>query len=241
MPVQTLREKAYAHIRRRLVSGQLTAGTLLSEPTIAKELEMSRTPVREALRQMEVEGLVECVPRYGVIVRSPNRNELAEMFMVREALESVAAAEAAHRIGEEALRELEDLAEGMCQVAAESAELRTEYLQGELLDRYLTLDMRFHRQVISAAGNCYMAKILDDTRLLSRIFRSEVWVYDRATLDESNYFHGRLLDALRRRDADAARKLTIEAIRVTKRNAVERFEERQAGNTCDPCEMYEGS
>jgi len=236
MPVQTLRERAYVYLRGRLASGELSAGTQLSEPTLAKELGMSRTPVREALRQMEMEGLVECVPRYGVVVRMPDRNELGEMFMVREALESCAAAEAARRIGDELLKELADILDQMRGIAAEFGDNGARYLQGELLNRYLTVDMRFHRLVIRAAGNRYMSKILDDTRLLSRIFRSEVWVYDRTTLAESNRFHGRLLEALRQRDGEAARRVTVEAMQVARRNAVERFEEQQTPGEYDPYE-----
>lgn len=236
MPVQTLRERAYVSLRGRLASGQLSAGTQLSEPVLAKELGMSRTPVREALRQMEMEGLVECVPRYGVVVRMPDRNELAEMFMVREALESCAAAEAAQRIGEEMLEELAGMLDQMREIATEFCDNGDRYLQGELLNRYLTVDMRFHRLVIRAAGNRYMSKILDDTRLLSRIFRSEVWVYDRTTLAESNRFHARLLETLRQRDAEAARRVTVEAMQVARRNAVERCEEQQAPSEFNPYE-----
>ena len=91
----TLRQQAYLRLRERLVSGELRAGMQLSEPDLAKQLGMSRTPVREALRQMENEGLIDYAPRFGAMVRAADRDELAEMYAVREALESYAAAQAA--------------------------------------------------------------------------------------------------------------------------------------------------
>ena len=100
----TLRQQAYQHLRERILSGELGAGTQLSEPDLAKQLGMSRTPVREALRQMENEGLLDYAPRFGAMVRVPDRDELSDMYAVREALESYAAAEAAAKIKPSALR-----------------------------------------------------------------------------------------------------------------------------------------
>ena len=92
------RERAYQYLHARIASGALAGGALVSELSLAREMGLSRTPVREAIRQLIMEGLVEQVPRHGTIVRIPERREVAELYEVREALESYAVAQAARRI-----------------------------------------------------------------------------------------------------------------------------------------------
>ena len=227
MRFQTLRQQAYISLRQRLVSGELAAGTQLNESTLAVELSMSRTPIREAIRQMEMEGLVEYTPRFGATVRVPERDELAEMYTVREALESYAAAEAALRISEEARSRLEQLLIQMKQIAGEFQRSGEPYLNGESLERFLCVDLTFHQTVIGASGNRYISRILDGACLLARLFRSTLWIYDPPAIAEANRFHERLLEALRQRDAEEARSCTIEALKVSKANALKRWDEQQ--------------
>ncbi|VAX38775.1 Transcriptional regulator, GntR family [hydrothermal vent metagenome] len=237
MIVISLRKKAYTHIRKKLILGQLPAGTQLSEPEIAKELGMSRTPVREALHQMEMEGLVKCYPRLGTVVHLPNKEELVEMFGVREALESHAIVEAVQQINKEQLDKMECLHNEMCEIAITFKKSDTEYMQGDLLDRHLMADMAFHRVMFLASGNCYLTKLLEDTSLLSRIFRTEIWVYDRPTIDIVNGFHARILETLKQRDIEAARRVTIEAMQAAKFNSLKKFEEQQKLNENNPYEI----
>ena len=82
--------------------------------------------------------------------------------------------------------------------------------------------------IIAAAGNRYMSKILDDTRLLVRVFTATFWQYDSAKLTEANQFHKRLLDAMQNRDSESARAATVEAMRVARDNALKAWD-RQEG------------
>jgi DNA-binding GntR family transcriptional regulator len=220
MPPATLRQQAYTSLRERLLSGELRAGMQLSEPDLAKQLGMSRTPVREAIRQMENEGLLEYAPRFGAMVRIPDRDELGEMYAVREALESYAAAEAAARIAPPDLKKLEQTFGQMLQIADRFRESGESELPDLLLRDYLQADLDFHKIVIASAGNRYMAKILDDTRLLVRVFTATSWQYDQKKLNEANRFHERLLEAMQHRDGEAARSATVEAMRVARENAI---------------------
>ena len=224
----TLRQQAYLHLRESLLSGELRAGTQLSEPGLAKQLGMSRTPVREALRQMENEGLLDYAPRFGATVRVPDRDELGEMYKVREALESYAAAEAAQRIGLPDLQKLDDAFGEMCDIADRLRDSGRAVLDGSLLRDFIQADLTFHKVIIAAAGNRYMAKILHDTRLLVWVFTATLWQYDSEKLTEANQFHQRLLEAMRNRDGESARNATIEAMRVARDNALQ-AEERQDG------------
>jgi DNA-binding GntR family transcriptional regulator len=227
MPPLTLRQHAYRRIRDKFLTGELAAGMTLSENQLAKELGMSRTPIREAIRQMEMEGLLDYAPRFGAVVRTPDARELGEMYAVREALETFAAEAAAEVIGSEALARLDELWNAMQQVNREFEQTGESFLEGDLLQRLLELDLEFHQVIVDAAGNRYLSKIVEDTRLLVRVFTSTFWRYDREELAKANAFHRRLLDALIAQDAGAARIATVEAMHVAKRNALQAWEQQE--------------
>lgn len=230
----TLRQRAYRRLRDEFLAGELIAGMTLSENQLAKELGMSRTPIREPIRQMEMEGLLDYAPRYGAVVRTPDARELGEMHKVREALESYAAAAAAQSISAQSLKQLAKLWETMQEIHQEFEQSGEPFLEGDLLQKYLAVDLQFHRVIVDAAGNRYLSKIVDDTRLLVRVFTSTFWRYDREKLRQANRFHERLVDALESKDAEAARAATVEAMQVTKENAQRAME--SAGRTIDTTE-----
>ncbi len=227
MQPTTLRQQAYLQLRERLLSGELRAGTQLSEPDLAKQFGMSRTPVREALRQMENEGLLEYAPRFGAMVRLPDRDELSEMYAVRKALESYAAAEAASRISPAELKQLTVAYEQMQDVDRRFRDSGKAVLDGPLLRDFIEADLTFHKLIITAAGNRYMSKILDDTRLLVRVFTATFWQYNVERLAEANQFHQRLLEAMHHRDGEAASLATVEAMRVSQDNALQAWDQMQ--------------
>src|SRR3954469_20008540 len=109
----SLAQKAYDHLQEGVLSGRLRSGTVISEQALARELGISRTPVGEAIRQLVREGLVEQVPRYGTIVRSIDRRELIDLYEMREAIESYAAAKAAELVSDAALDRLQQFCDVM--------------------------------------------------------------------------------------------------------------------------------
>jgi DNA-binding GntR family transcriptional regulator len=228
MPPLTLRQRAYRHLREQLVCGQLRAGTQLSEPELAKQLGMSRTPVREALRQMENEGLLEYEPRFGATVRMPDRDELGDMYAVREALESYAAAEAARSMSPRDIQAVQRAFEEMSGISNEFRRSGKSVLEGDQLRAFIAADLAFHNTIIAASGNRYLSKILDDTRLLVRVFTSTFWQYNEEKLDEAIHFHQRLLTALQNRDSEAARLASAEAMQVARRNALRAWDLQHA-------------
>jgi DNA-binding GntR family transcriptional regulator len=227
MPPTTLRQQAYLHLRECLLSGKLKAGTQLSEPDLAKQLGMSRTPVREALRQMENEGLLDYAPRFGAMVRVPGRGELGEMYAVREALESYAAAEATQKVSPPDIQKLEVAFGQMRDIADRFRDSGRAVLDGALLREFIEADLTFHKIIIAAAGNRYMSKILDDTRLLVRVFTATFWQYDSEKLAEANQFHKRLLEAMQNRDRASASYVTTEAMRVARDNALRAWDQQE--------------
>lgn len=93
IPEQTLLDR----IRGLVISGDLEPGKLLSEVWLAQEFDVSRTPIREALKQLQHEGLVEIRPKVGTFVRTPTRREIVELFQLKESLEGLAAGLLARR------------------------------------------------------------------------------------------------------------------------------------------------
>lgn len=227
MQQTTLRQQAYQHLRARLLDGELTAGTQLSEPDLAKQLGMSRTPVREALRQMENEGLLDYAPRFGAMVRIPDRQELGQMYDVRAALESYAAAQAAQTIDPGEETQLDAALRTMRDIAGRLPQHDGAVLENPDLGEFIRADMTFHRIIIQAAGNQYMSRILDGTHLLVRVFTGTSWQYNAERLNEAVRFHERLVDALKNRDSEAARLLSVEAMSVARDNALRAWDQQR--------------
>lgn len=103
---KTLRKRVYKHLRDKIIRGQLPPGERLVENRIAKALGVSRTPVREALHNLEMEGLVEAVPRVGYIVKPISEAEVYEICEIRTAIEVLAARWAMARDRERLIRDL---------------------------------------------------------------------------------------------------------------------------------------
>jgi len=223
-----LRDRAYAHIHSRMMAGDLEPGSQVSELALAREIGISRTPVREALRRLQHEGLVEAVPRFGTVVRAPDRRELEELYEMREALEAFAAARAAERIGDEDLAALQTLVDDMASVATELRKSGGHTLEGAALKRFLAADMGFHLRLFQVAGNRRILKSVVESRLLTGIFGARRQDHTLEVLQEAGRFHGKIVAALRRRDAREAGRLVRDHVRHSKQGALEHLDRREA-------------
>jgi len=105
--VPTIRKEIFKYLRKKIVSGEILPGTKLIESKLAEEMGTSRTPVREALHNLEMENLIQSIPRVGYVVREISEEEIDEIIEIRIALEILAAKRAASRI---TLKELSRLA-----------------------------------------------------------------------------------------------------------------------------------
>ena len=183
----SLADKAYHEIRGLIVSLELAPGALIDERELIGRLEIGRTPVREALRRLAHERLVEVYPRRGMFVTGVDVRELARLSEVRELLEPEAARLAAER-ATDADRD---------QLAALLAEL--EAGRSELMD----LDERIHRAVYRAAHNDLLETTLEQYYVLAL----RIWsiALDRAhELEEAVEAHRTLLEAIQAGDAERA-------------------------------------
>lgn len=219
MSASSLAQKAYEHIQEGIFSGRLRPGAVISEAALAKELGISRTPVGEAVRQLAREGLVDQVPRFGTIVKSLDRRELVELYEMREALESYAAARAAETITLPTLMRLQHFCDVMERVGEELTAADAK-LDEAGLRRFLAADMAFHMLIIEAAGNRRIMDVVKNMRTLSRIFRMRRSSHDLAVVQKAHRFHRLILDALRDRDPDGARRHMAEHITASKKETL---------------------
>ncbi len=201
-----LAQLAYEHLQEQLWSGGLTAGEKISEATVAATLGMSRTPVREAIRRMESEGVVTQVPSSGTYVTVPERAEIVEAYEVRMAIESFAVRKAAKRMKPAQVLELQRLCDDMREAIREFRDSKAGVMTGKPLRRYLNADLAFHLLLLKAAENRRALTIFGDVNLRSAIFGCHSHERDLHHVAWVWLHHARVARSVRRRDAVAAQR-----------------------------------
>ena len=217
----SLQQHAYEFIQRRIADGSLAAGTLISEQTLARELGISRTPVREAIGRLQTEGLLESLPKRGTLVRRLDRNDLIELYEMREAMESFAASRAAGRIESAEVEQLHSICDDMSRMVDELRDSDNTVLDSEQMRRHLALDMALHMTIIRAAGNSRIFKVVSDSRLLTRVLWAPRQEHDLTVLTEAHDHHTRIVSHIEAHEAEAAGKLMAEHIRVSLQRALD--------------------
>lgn len=144
-------EYAYQRIRQRLLSGDLRPGDVISTYALAEELDISRTPVTEAIKRLEAENFLEIIPQVGCVVRSPRPDEIQEAFLIRSVLEGLAAELAAQRITDEGIQSLEAL----LQESEGAAEARDA-------SAYQELNMAFHQRILQLAASPMLEQLVNN-------------------------------------------------------------------------------
>jgi DNA-binding GntR family transcriptional regulator len=224
--VPTLGLKAYEELRRMLVQGQLEPGTQLVNRKLADEIGMSMTPVREAVTRLASEGLVEHVPGAGAFVRRISRQELAELYDVREALEPVAAACAAEHATAAEIAELREIVAESFGIVREIAASAGGHADGRQMARWLESDRRFHEVVFRASRNRWLSKIATDMKLLAFGFSPQRRLPHLLTVTAAVVTwrsHRRLVRALEHSDPTRAADIVRDHVRTGKREVFARL------------------
>ncbi|MEK8073071.1 GntR family transcriptional regulator [Rhodococcoides navarretei] len=178
-------DRVYSHIRDGIIAGTYGPGARLGEVDIAELTETSRTPVREALRQLEMEGLVEVVPHRGARVYTWTADDLEEIYDLRMTLEAMAAARAARRIGDKDIDRLSELCDLMESAAA----------NGQQLDLMAQLNDEFHAIVRTAAASTRLLTMLGAVIQFPLVMRT-FHRYAPADVARSHAHHRDLVAAL---------------------------------------------
>lgn len=186
----SVREAAYSHLRESILGGLLTPGERISEPGLAEQLGISRTPVREALQRLAQEGLVELSPGRGARVRVLTPQEVLEVYEVRALLESEAARLAASNATKAELKGLEQCLKTLNSLPKESY---TQQMQ---------VDFNFHTALVEASHNRLLARIYQDLRATLALVRSNMQTRSQHPITRKQ--HQAILQALQARDPKAA-------------------------------------
>ncbi|MBF7082675.1 GntR family transcriptional regulator [Desulfallas sp. Bu1-1] len=144
-----LREIVFETLREAIIQGRLKPGERLMEIQLAEEMGVSRTPVREAIRKLELEGFVVMIPRKGAYVAGISIKDIVDVFEVRAALEALAAGLAAERATPE---ELEEMERAVLQIY--------EVSNGQNLDTLVERDTSFHELIYKASRNQRLVQII---------------------------------------------------------------------------------
>jgi DNA-binding GntR family transcriptional regulator len=192
----TSAEAVYRKLLHMIFSRQLKPGQRLPEILIAEQLEVSRTPVREALRRLANEGLVVLIPNVGARIAMPTRQEMLDTYEVRNVLECLAIRRASERITAVQLARLE-----------EKIEEETEVFSLRDLEAYIEINNAFHRIIAEASGNLALADTIEN--YLARTFVYMVFFESFFDFDTNPSLeeHRAILEALRARDAESAVRL----------------------------------
>ena len=201
-----MHDRVVAELRRRIISGELQAGVNLSEIALAESFGVSRTPVREALKRLQTEGLVTIRPRVGTFVTTPSRREITELFEMKELLESAAARQLALR---GRVPELDRLEQNLVEADAAVA--------GNDSSGYAELVQEFHDLLITGADNAKLVahyRILMNQLAYSRLVSTSLSQPGRPM--QSDEEHHRVLRLILEKDGDSAERVMREHVRASR-------------------------
>lgn len=196
---------AYRSIKEYILEGQVDDDTRLTEESLSGQLGISKSPIREALNRLEAEGLIRIEARRGAYLRSLSIKEVANLYDLREALETHAV-----RTGHFSADLLKDL--------KGSVKRQRQYLKQNEKSKYIDEDMSFHAALARATGNTMLCDALEN-------LRNQIWLLRRKTYDLSSSsasdYHEMIVTALEAGDCKAAERVMSEHISDVRKKLVD--------------------
>lgn len=201
LPIRkSLGQHIFAHLKKAILKGDISPGNRLIENRIAKDLKISRTPVREAFHKLEREGLIKQIPQGGYAVTGLTREDIEDLFGIRSLLESYAAGLAAKNHSPEDLELLE-----------EKNRAFQRCLDQEQLGQLPKINTDFHDILYAMSGRPLLVKMISQIQAQIYRFRNLI-LNDKKNAEISLKLHLALVEALKVRDADQVEKLLKEHI-----------------------------
>ena len=202
----SLRSRVYTRIQDDILNGVYEAGDNLIETKISEDLGVSRTPVREAIRQLELEGLVQAIPNRGATVNGISEKDIDDIYEIRTMIEGLAARWAAENATPEEMAELE-----------ETIELETFYTERKDIDNLLSLDSRLHRIIFAASKSNPLIYMLGHFHNYVKKARNMSLAVPGRPV-EALKEHRAIVDAIKAGDGKLAGKYAVEHIRNARQN-----------------------
>lgn len=200
--------QVHRYLRDKILRGEYACGVRLIETDIAAQLNVSRTPVREALVLLQGQDLVTTIESGGFVVADP-RQQLMEILDIRVALETHAITKAIERFNGDDIRRLENICDNMEALRVEDVAPRAEF------------NRRFHETLVGAAHNRRLAKMVVDYQDYFHVIQP---LYDSVLINKTQAEHRAIIEALRRRDVPAATRLVAEHITDAGQLIAKKFE-----------------
>lgn len=188
-----LREIVYEELKRQILIGEIAPGTRMMEVELAEDMGVSRTPVREAIRKLEKEGLVSIEPRRGAYASDISIKDMVDVLEVRQELEGMAAACAAAKATDEEISVLEDI----------MMEYKNSAEKGDI-QLIIKWDEAFHKQIVSCSGNKTLVQLVSQVQELALRFRY-IYYDDFSRFEGQPEEHRHIVEAIKSRNAEVAR------------------------------------
>lgn len=210
-----LRDVVFNTLRQAILRGELKPGERLMEIQLANKLGVSRTPIREAIRKLELEGLVLMIPRKGAEVAEITEKNLRDVLEVRCALEELAVQLACDRMDEDGISEL--------RAAAVNFE---NVLESDDITQIAQADVAFHDVIYAATDNRRLIQLLNNLREQMYRYRIE-YLKKKECYQQILGEHGKLIETIAARDKDAATKVTGQHIKNQVETVVDTIREKE--------------
>lgn len=216
---QSLQEQTYQALRTAILSGELTPGQRLIETHLAEKLQVSRTPIREAMRQLQHEDLIAVDSMRVLRVATISMTDAVQLYDCRIALEQLSVAEACQNATESQLKELE--------LMVEQAEKLVNSKPSQLTSfRLLDLDYRFHRQLAQSSGNPWLVSLLDQVFDKMQLLRIQTTKNNPNVL-EIRTEHRRIYEPIRERNLQAAVQAIKAHLMASKERVIKEVQQLQ--------------
>jgi DNA-binding GntR family transcriptional regulator len=224
--VENLSARVYSQIKQLILCNEIMPGQKLHHQQLSERLGVSRTPVREALTRLVQEGYVSFLPNRGFTCKEIRLQEAEELYELRESLEAFAVEKAVEKLTDQALAGLRQ---------------RMEFYGHDVHNRFtrdrLVYDRDVHLHIAEIAGNETLKSTLSHVFERIVLKRRTDGLYDAARGRTAHHEHIELLDAMARRDADAAVTIVRSHIQAGKKNVLADLHQRQAIRELRPAEL----
>jgi DNA-binding GntR family transcriptional regulator len=181
---ETIRKKVYTYVREQILSGRIAPNQRLIETKIAQEIGTSRTPVREALHNLEMEGLIQAIPRIGYRVKGISAEEVEEICEIRSIIEGLAARWAMEKASPKAIKELKK------NIALTIAKISKREIRA-----FIDLDTQFHEIIARCSGSTRLLELSQTLRGHMLRYRVQS-IFSEETVLQALKGHQRILEAI---------------------------------------------
>lgn len=199
-----LRDVVYDELKIGILTGRISPGTRLLEVQLAESMGVSRTPIREAIKRLEKDGLVNIEPRHGAYASRVSIDDMVEILEVRELMESMAAQLAAERVTPEQMESL-----------MKTENLYQKAVKEENLEDMIAYDAKFHKEVVEASHNKTLSQLIEPLQEIALRFRY-MYYHDSNRVEKMPNEHEKIIKALANGNGDAARKAAEKHLRSIK-------------------------